>query len=226
MTTLSSEQPRRLLVGILAFLLLGAGLVACGSDDDSAGSADAAAAGDTAKQEELRTAMRELWNEHGNLTVRGIVAAVSGLDETGPVVEALQANQNKIGDAVKPYYGDESGDALADLLHEHIDTAVATLTAAIGGDPAELETAAAAFYANGDDIAAFLSEANPELWQLDAMEQMMTVHLDQVIELATLQIEGDHQQALTAYNTYIHHLNVGMADMLSDGIIAQFPDQF
>lgn len=225
MTTHLPKKPRRLLVGVLAFLLLGAGLAACGDDDDSAAAA-APAAADTDQQEEFRAAMRELWNEHGSLTVRAIVAAVSGLDETGPVVAALQANQDKIGDAVKPFYGEEGGDALAALLHEHIDTAVATLTAAIGGDSAELETASAAFYANGDDIAAFLSEANSQNWELEVMEEMMAMHLDQVVELATLQIQGDYEQAINVYGAYIHHLNVGMADMLSSGIIAQFPDQF
>lgn len=226
MTTLTTRKPRRFLVPLLGLLLLGTGLAACGDDDNSADAAPTPAAVDTSEQEEFRTAMRELWNEHGNLTVRAIVAAVSGLDETGPVVDALQANQDRIGEAVKPFYGDEAGDALAALLHEHIDTAVATLTAAIGGDPAELETASAAFYANGDDIAAFLSEANPDNWGLDATQQMMKMHLDQVVELATAQIQGDHDQALAVYDAYIHHLNVGMADMLSTGIIAQFPDQF
>jgi hypothetical protein len=220
----SSRNLRRFAATLATLVTLGAGLPSCVESDDPGH--DHAADINTSKQEELRRAFRVLWQEHGNLTVRAIVAGAAGLDETGPVITALQANQDKIGDAIKPYYGDEAGDALASLLHEHIDTAVATLTAAIGGDDAELQTAAEAFYANGDEIAEFLSNANPDNWPLDHMKSMMKKHLDQVIELATLQLAGDHEQALATYDSYIHHILIGMADMQSNGIIAQFPDQF
>ena len=55
---------------------------------------------------------------------------------------------------------------------------------------------------------------------------MMRIHLNQVIGLAVDQIKGKYGGAIALYKSYIDHLNVGMADMLSNGIIKQFPSKF
>jgi hypothetical protein len=54
----------------------------------------------------------------------------------------------------------------------------------------------------------------------------MRIHLNQVIGLAVDQIKGKYNAAIALYESYINHLNVGMADMLSNGIIKQFPGKF
>lgn len=180
----------------------------------------------TPKELAFHDAMRELWQEHGTYTERAIVDYVSGNPDTEAVVATLLQNQVKIGDAVKPYYGTTAGKALTKLLKEHIEDAVATLAAAKAGDTAATKKASAAFHANGNKVAAFLHKANPHHWPLKAMRTMMRVHLDQVIGLAVDQIEGHYTAAIKLYAVYIHHLNVDMADMLSDGIIAQFPGRF
>lgn len=180
----------------------------------------------TPKELAFHDAMRELWQEHGTYTERAIVDYVSGNPDTEAVVATLLQNQVKIGNAVKPYYGAAAGKALTKLLKEHINDAVATLAAAKAGDTAATKKASAVFYANGNEVAAFLHAANPHHWSLKAMQTMMRVHLDQVVGLAVDQIEGHYAAAIKLYATYIHHLNVDMADMLSDGIIAQFPGRF
>ena len=57
------------------------------------------------------------------------------------------------------------------------------------------------------------------------MKKMMRIHLNQVIALAVDQLKGHHQAAIHEYNSYINHI-LDMADMLSQGIIAQFPARF
>jgi hypothetical protein len=219
------------LLGTLATALALAIATGCGDDDDESVASDndhatASAAVHTEGGHEIQDAMRVLWNEHGNLTVRAIVAAVEELPETEAVVNRLLENQTKIGDAIKPYYGDEAGEQLTKLLEDHINDAVAVLSASTGGDTKAAEKASDVFYANGDEIAKFLSDANPENWPLETMKDGMRAHLDQVVALATAQIEGDAEAALDEYETYIEHINHGLADTLSDGILAQFPEQF
>lgn len=175
---------------------------------------------------DFQDTMRVLWQDHGNLTVRAIVAYVAKDPELDAVVKRLLRNQADLGNAVKPYYGDAAGKQLTTLLEEHINTAVGTLKAAASGDNAATKIAAGKFYANGDEIADFLATANPEHWSKTGMRQMMKTHLDEVIELATAQIKGQHAKALDIYDAYMQHIFVGMADMLSKGIIAQFPDKF
>jgi hypothetical protein len=57
------------------------------------------------------------------------------------------------------------------------------------------------------------------------MKTMMRVHLDQVVALATDQLEGRYADAIRLYDVYIGHI-LDMADMLSTGIIQQFPAKF
>src|SRR5688500_13569860 len=86
----------------------------CGDDDESVAVADNAVAAEhhkgapspaihTEAGHELQDAMRALWQDHGYLTVRAIVAAVNELPETDAVVARLLDNQTEIGDSIKPY---------------------------------------------------------------------------------------------------------------------------
>jgi hypothetical protein len=180
----------------------------------------------TPKAVAFHDAMRELWEYHGTYTERAIVDYVAGNPDTDAAVATLLQNQVDIGNAVKPYYGAAAGDALTKLLTTHIDDAVAVLKAAKAGDAAATKKASAAFYANGNQIASFLHKANPDHWPLGALKTMMRIHLDQVVGLAVDQIKGKYAAAIALYKSYIDHLNVGMADMLSNGIIQQFPHRF
>jgi hypothetical protein len=179
----------------------------------------------TTKALAFHDAMRALWQSHGTWTERAIVDFVGGLPDTQFVVDRLLRNQTEIGDAVKPYYGRRAGNRLTALLQEHINAAVALLQAAKSGDADATATATAAFHANGDRIARFLHAANPRHWPLRAMKRMMRVHLDQVVGLAVHQLQGRYAAAVRLYDDYIDHI-LDMADMLSEGIMRQFPARF
>ena len=169
--------------------------------------------------------MRALWQSHGTWTERAIVDFVGGLPDTQLAVARLLQNQTEIGNAVKPFYGRSAGNALTTLLKGHINAAVALLAAAKSGDSAAIATARATFYANGDRIARFLHAANPQHWSVRAMRSMMRMHLDQVVALAVDQLQGRYAAAVRLYDVYIAHI-LDMADMLSTGIMQQFPARF
>jgi hypothetical protein len=169
--------------------------------------------------------MRALWESHGTWTERAIVDFVGGLPDTQLVVKRLLHNQTQIGNAVKPYYGRKAGHRLTTLLKGHIRAAVALLQAAKSGDSTAIAQAKAAFYANGNRVARFLHRANPRHWSLHAMKKMMRIHLDQVVALAVDQLQGHYAAAIRLYDVYIDHI-LDMADMLSTGIMQQFPARF
>ena len=54
---------------------------------------------------------------------------------------------------------------------------------------------------------------------------MMKAHLDRTLEEAVARLEGRYEDDIDAYEQ-IHADILEMADMLSDGIIGQFPDRF
>ncbi|MFL5973690.1 MAG: glycosyltransferase, partial [Solirubrobacterales bacterium] len=158
-------------------------------------------------------------------TERAIVDFVGGVPDAQLAIARLMQNQTDIGNAVKPFYGRKAGNRLTALLKEHINTAVAVLQAAASGDSQAVATAKAAFFANGDQVARLLHGANPRHWSLHAMQRMMRTHLNQVIALAVDQLRGDYAAAIRLYDAYIAHI-LDMADMLSIGIMQQFPEKF
>jgi len=221
-----------LAVGTLGAATIGASASAPAADamaghgmDMPAHSMTAGKATTTPKALALHDAMRDLWQAHGTWTERAIVDYVGGLPDAEAAIARLLQNQAEIGDAVKPFYGAKGGAELTTLLKAHINAAVALLVAAKSGDAPATAKAKAAFYANGDEVAAFLHAANPRQWSLPAMRTMMRVHLDQVVGLAVDQLEGRYNAAIDLYNHYIDHL-LDMADMLSNGIVHQFPARF
>src|SRR5829696_7861000 len=174
--------------------------------------------------------MRKLWEDHVTWTRLTIVSAVGGtngeaLADTGPTLARLQQNQDDIGAAIVPYFGQAAGDQLATLLHEHISGAVTLVLAAKAGDTAGVAAAKAAWYANGQQIADFLAAANPRFWPQDTMRDAMQTHLDQTLQEAVDRLQGNHAAEIQDYeHAHLHILQ--MADLLSSGIIRKFRDQF
>ena len=172
--------------------------------------------------------MRKLWEDHITWTRLFIVSAATetgDLPDVGPTADRLLANQVDIGNAIKPFYGQAAGDRLTALLREHILTAADILSAAKAGDEAAVATARAAWYANADEIASFLSTANPKHWRLDEMRAMMRTHLDLTLDEAVARLQGRYADDTAAYEA-VHTEILEMADMLSSGIVAQFPSRF
>ena len=177
------------------------------------------------EQSAFHDQMRKLWEDHVTWTRLTIVSAAADLPDTGPTLARLQANQDDIGAAIAPYFGQAAGDQLAALLHEHISGAVTLVLAAKAGDTAEVAAAKDAWYANGQQIAEFLAAANPRYWPLDTMSEMMRMHLDQTLKEATDRLQGNYAADIQDYEkAHLHILE--MADQLSFGIIRRFPDQF
>ena len=172
--------------------------------------------------------MRKLWEDHITWTRLFIVSAATetgDLPDLGPTVDRLLANQVDIGDAIKPFYGEAAGNHLTALLRQHILTAAGIVSAAKAGDGSAVATAKTAWYANADEIAAFLSSANPKHWPLAEMRSMMRSHLDLTLAEAVARLQGRYADDITAYDS-VHREILEMADMLSSGIVAQFPSRF
>lgn len=179
----------------------------------------------TAKAVAFHDKMRALWEAHGAWTHMVIVSFAGNLPNLSAEEQVLLDNQVDIGNAVKPYYGAAAGNRLTKLLKEHILGAVNVLQAAKSGDQGQLSQAQAAWSANGRQIADFLHAANPRFLSRGAARRMMQTHLDQVIEQAVDELNGRYAAGARAFGPYIRHI-LDMADMISGGIIRQFPARF
>jgi hypothetical protein len=178
-----------------------------------------------ARQLAFHDEMRRLWEDHIVWTRMAIVSFAAGSPDFDATAARLLQNQVDIGNAIKPFYGEQAGQQLTDLLQEHITGAVVLLEAAKSGDSDAFEQAKAAWYENGDRVARFLSDANPENWKFGVVASMMRTHLDQTLSEAAHRLAGEFEADIRDYDAIHRHI-LEMADTLSSGIIAQFPKRF
>jgi hypothetical protein len=169
--------------------------------------------------------MRKLWEDHITWTRLYIVSAAAGLPDQDATAQRLLQNQVDIGNAIKPYYGDSAGNQLTELLQQHILIAAQAIADAKNGNTAAFNNDLTQWYANANDIAVFLHNANPDQWPLDQLQAMMKEHLDLTLQEASDRLNGNFQGDIQDYEL-VHAEILQMADMLSSGITAQFPKQF
>jgi len=205
------------LVPVTALFLLSVAAQAQAATTSMDGKASAAAV-------EVRMAMRQLWEEHIVYTRNYIISDLADLPDKDAVAQRLLRNQDDIGNAIKPYYGDEAGNKLSALLRDHIVVATEVVTAAKGGDKAQLAAAQEKWTANGKEIAAFLSGANPN-WPKATLEEMLQKHLDLTSGEVVGRLNKDWAADIKAYDEGHAHMLM-FADTLTEGIAKQFPDKF
>lgn len=173
---------------------------------------------------EFASAMRKLWEDHVTWTRNVILCLTDDLPGADQAVARLLKNQDDIGNAIKPYYGEDAGEKLTELLYSHIKIAAEVVKAARADNKTALDDASKRWSANADEISAFLSKANPA-WGFADMKKMMDMHLKLTTDEAVARIKKDYDGDVVAYDK-IHDEILEMADMLSNGIIKQFPEKF
>jgi hypothetical protein len=174
--------------------------------------------------EPVRLALRKLWSDHVIWTREYIVAAVAGTPDVDAAAGRLLRNQEDIGAAIVPYYGQAAGDRLTELLKEHILIAVDLVAAAKSGDQAAFAQHDARWTANVERIAAFLAGANPHVPEKDLVD-LLGLHLKLTKDEAVARLTGDWAADVKAFDDIFTEIMV-VADALHDGIAAQFPDRF
>ena len=169
--------------------------------------------------------MRKLWEDHITWTRLAIISLTTDSPDTQATVGRLLQNQSDIGNAIKPFYGKAAGTKLTALLREHILIAADLIAAARSGDQEAVASQQARWQANADEIAAFLSSANPRSWRPAEMRTMMRSHLRLTTNEVVARLTKNWSADVRAYDR-IHVQILHMADMLSDGLVAQFPARF
>ncbi|MCY8939728.1 glycosyltransferase [Peribacillus frigoritolerans] len=168
---------------------------------------------------------RRLWIDHVLWTSNYITSATTaGAEDQTQVLARLLKNQEDIGNAVKPVYGEKAGNKLTELLKEHIVIAGKIVDAAKSGNDALVKQLNKEWYRNADEIAAFLSGANPYLKNED-LKNLLYIHLKFVTNDLTASLAKDWNARIVAIDEGVTHI-ILIADTISAGVIKQFPDKF
>src|ERR1051325_338378 len=179
----------------------------------------------TMSRAQFQDTMRRLWSDHVAYTRLFIVDAAGGTADKNATTQRLLQNQTDIGNAASEFYGRAAGDRLTALLKDHILIAANIVTAAKAGDNAKVSSENKRWHDNATDLAKFLHGANPKNWPEATLQSALFTHLDQTLNEASHQLKGDYAASIKDYDAAMDHMLM-VADILSNGIMAQFPSKF
>lgn len=178
-----------------------------------------------AKLAETDAALRDLWVGHA-FWVRAVVYdTMTGDKAAAKSAEAqVVANAKQIAAAIEPFYGRPAADKFFALLATHYGAVKDYLLATVEGSKAKQETAKVKLLANADELAEFLSGANPNL-PLDAVKAMLYAHgSHHMLEIDQLKARDydDEAHTWTAMKDHMY----AIADALGGALAKQFPGKF
>ncbi|MFE8698308.1 hypothetical protein ACFYKT_18455 [Cytobacillus sp. FJAT-53684] len=167
---------------------------------------------------------RSLWEEHVAWTRMTIISLIYKLPDINFVVARLLKNATDMGEMIRPLYGDAAAKKYSSLIQEHLLIAADLVKAAIAGNEQAAKMAEQKWYANADEISAFLNRVNPFLPE-EEMRNMFYHHLDLTKQEALTMINKDFKKDIEIYDK-IEKQAREMADTISDAMIKLYPNKF
>jgi hypothetical protein len=210
---------------LFAIVLSLAGVTSAGAAEQQHSHATPAATAASNKLVDTRLALRDLWIGHvfwvrnvAQETLAGNTAAASAAEKE------VVANAKLIAGAIEPYYGKPASEKLFNLLAGHYGAIKQYLDATAAGSAAKQDAAQKALTSNADDIAKFLSSANPNL-PLDTLRGLLLAHGGHHIQQIQQMKGKQYAEEAQTWEAMKNHMYV-IADALAGAIAKQFPAKF
>ncbi len=175
-------------------------------------------------EQALSNHMRMLWEQHVYWTRLLIISIVFALPDTDLVANRLLRNPKDFEAALKPFYGEDIAAKFAKLFASHLTIAAELVKAAKAGDNTAAADAEKRWYANASQIAAFLGNINP-YWSTQEWQKMLFNHLAMTKSEAVYFLTQKYADTISMFEN-IEQEALIMADMMTQGIVKQFPQYF
>lgn len=180
--------------------------------------------GFSVRERELSNCLRMLWEQHvfwTRLVISGIAFASPDVACT---TERLLRNPKDFEAALRIFYGERLAAEFAELLTCHLTIAGDLFKAAKACNNAAVSEAEKCWYANADQIAAFLARINP-CWTKTEWQKMFYSHLAMTKTEAMEMLTGKYADSICTFDT-IEREALVMADCMTQGIVQQFSNYF
>ena len=182
-------------------------------------------AGRTYKTSQTAAALRDVWIGH-IFWVRTV--SVAAIDRNEHAMKAAEkqavANARSIAETIEPFYGSAAKESFFKLLAGHYGAVKAYLVATVAADGAAQSSATQALTVNAEEIAKFLSKANPHLPK-DAVQGLLLAHgghhVQQIQQLKDQEYEAEGQ----TWEEMKEHI-YQIADATADALAKQFAKKF
>lgn len=213
------------LLKVNAFVMMALAMALMVSSPSFAHEGHAMAAKESTKAVELRQTLRDLWIDHIFWSRNVVLMTKMGSTQVAKVAEDnVVKNARSIANAMSPFYGQPAADKLFGLLAGHYGAVKQYMTASYAGDRAGKEAAAQKISANADQIATFLSGANPN-WPKATLMSLLTAHGGHHMAQIDAFANKDYASEAQIWQAMKEHMYT-IADALASGIVKQFPKKF
>jgi hypothetical protein len=174
---------------------------------------------------ETKAMMRNLWTGHIFWIRNVVVDNATGNPAAREIAEKeVVANAKQIASTLSPFYGELASEKLFTLLADHYAAITEYADATVVGNAPQQDAALAHLASNADDIAVFLSGANPYLSK-DSVRGLIAAHgSHHVAQINQLQ-EHDYDSEAQTWKVMRKHVDV-IADTLTTALAKQFPARF
>jgi hypothetical protein len=177
------------------------------------------------KKLETAAALRDLWIDH-IFWVRNVSSATIDKNELAVKVAEQQAvkNAQAIAASIEPFYGAGAKKSFFKLLAGHYGAVKAYLVATVASEPSAQSEATQALTSNANDIAAFLSKANPYLPK-DAVASLLLAHGGHHIQQIQQLNDRKYEAETRTWEEMKKHV-YQIADATADALAKQFTTKF
>lgn len=177
------------------------------------------------KTAETDAALRDLWVGHAFWVRNVVIETLNGNKDAASAAEKeVVANAKQIAGAIEPFYGKPAADKLFGLLAGHYGAVKQYLEAYNAGSKTKQDDAKKTLTGNAEEIATFLSGANPNL-PFETLKSLLLTHgghhIQQIQQLKAKQYVEEAQ----TWNAMKNHMYV-IADALTGALAKQFPEKF
>lgn len=171
---------------------------------------------------QLTLVLRDRWVGH-IFWLRGVSLAVIESNDAAMEVAELQAaaNADSIAASIEPYYGTAAKEAFAGLLADHYKWVKTYLAATVSSNPSMQATATQSLASNAEEIAEFLSEANPHLLK-DELQSLLLAHGGHHIQQIQQIWAGNFASEAETWAGMKAHV-YRIADVTAEALTKQFP---
>ena len=174
---------------------------------------------------DLRTGLNQLFQEHIYLAGAATGAALGGRNaEFTAAAGALDANSVAIARAIGSVYGADAEAAFLPLWRRHIGFVVDYTTGLATKDAQKQQKAVTELLGYTNDLAAFLSSANPNLPKA-AVAELVKGHILSLKAAIDAQAAGDQPLAFLKLREAAGHMQM-IGDPIAAAIARQFPQKF
>jgi hypothetical protein len=179
----------------------------------------------TEKEQELNQYLRKLWAEHAFWMRQYVIAYLNGSSDVNDVTKRLLKNQDQIGRSLGMWYGDTDGQKISDILKNQLIAFGDMLNGMASKDKNISVGAEKKWHDTTEKLVDFLVNLNNK-WGRTELSQHFKRYNEMMTNMAINRFRKKHYDEINSFDKAYSHAMNDIADVLTKGIVAQFPEQF